>query len=169
MKIFQGRLIIPIFILLSGVFLQSCKNDSPKAAAEKFLNNLNHMNYDAAKTVATEETINMLDMLAQFSSMMPDSVKEEARKVTVFIKEEKILTDSTAYVIYTTSENHTEQRLNLVKRSVDGGKEKKWLAQWSKMDQLPEENGTTDVQNGMHDYSDGNHTGQNNMDTVSAN
>lgn len=140
-----------VLFLMSSVVFTGCKTESPKATAEKFLNNLNHMDYEAAKTVATEETINMLDMLAQFSSMMPDSVKEAAKKITVTIKEEKLLSDTTAYVIYTTSENNTEQRLNLVKRS-SGDDKKRWLAQWSKMDQQQEDSGTTEIQNGMHDF-----------------
>lgn len=129
-------------MLMAAAVFTGCSSDSPKAAAEKFLNNLNHMDYEGAKTVATEETRNMLDMLAQFSSMMPDSVKEAAKKITVTINEEKILSDTTAYITYTTSENTTEQRLNLVKRSTSEKGDEKWLAQWSKAD---ETDGNADV------------------------
>lgn len=123
-----------------------CKSDSPKSTATKFLNDLYHMDYEGAKSVATDETKSMLDMLSQFSTMMPDSVKASAKKITVTIKDEKKLTDSTAEVTYTTSENKTEQKLNLVQRTIkEGGKEeKKWLAQWSKMDNSGQTNEPTE-------------------------
>src|SRR5690606_19108182 len=98
-----------------------------KAAADKFLTSLAHMDYEAAKTVSTEDTKKMLDLMAQFSSMMPDSVKTEAKKIKITVKDEKIEGDN-ATVTYTSSEdeNKTEHKLNLTK------KEGQWLVVWNK-------------------------------------
>lgn len=121
-------------IVLAALSFAGCKSDTPKATAEKFLNDFYHMDYDGAKTVSTDETKSMLEMLSQFSAMMPDSARTAAKKTTITIKEEKMLTDSTAEITYITSESAQEQKLNLVKRNTKekGKEEKKWLVQWDK-------------------------------------
>jgi GH25 family lysozyme M1 (1,4-beta-N-acetylmuramidase) len=121
-----------VFFSLVAVFalaisLVSCSSNSPKASAEKFVNGLTHMDYEAAKSVSTEDTKKMLEMMQQLTAMMPDSVKENAKKAKVNIGKEEINGDK-ATVTYTTSENPTEQKLNLVKQNG------KWLVQWSKND-----------------------------------
>ena len=89
------------------------------------------MDYEAAKSVSTDETKKSLDLYAQFSTMMPDSIKNEAKKIKVVIKDEKIEGDK-ATVTYTTSEdgNKQERKLDLVK------KENKWLVAWNKEDMM---------------------------------
>ena len=114
-------------VCLLAISLVSCSSNSPKASAEKFLNNLYHMDYKEAKTVATEDTKKILDMMEQFSSMMPDSAKDNAKKIKVTIKDEKIDGDK-AIVTYTTSESTTEQKVDLVKENG------KWLVKYSKQD-----------------------------------
>ncbi|MCD6064102.1 MAG: hypothetical protein K0R82_2013 [Flavipsychrobacter sp.] len=128
-----------------AIALTSCNTNSPKAAADKFLTNLYHMDYEAAKEVATEDTKKMLDMMAQFSSMMPDSTKESAKKIKVDIKDVKEEGDK-ATVIYTTSESAGDQKIDLVKQNG------KWLVQYNKQDtggdmteQPMEEPGMTDT------------------------
>ena len=56
-----------VFVL--AVAVTSCSSNSPKAAADKFLTNLYHMNYKEAKEVATEDTKKMLEMMESFSAM----------------------------------------------------------------------------------------------------
>jgi hypothetical protein len=107
--------------------LVSCNNNSAKSTAETFLNGLYHYDYEAAKSVSTEETKKMVDLMAQFSAMMPDSVKQDAKKVKVDIKDVKEEGDK-ATVSYTLSDDPAERKLNLVKQ------DKKWLVQYSKMD-----------------------------------
>lgn len=114
-------------VCLIAMSLVSCSSNSPKASAEKFLTNLYHMDYKEAKTVATEDTKKILDMMEQFSSMMPDSAKDNAKKIKVTIKDEKIDGDK-AVVTYTTSESTTEQKVDLVKENG------KWLVKYSKQD-----------------------------------
>lgn len=105
----------------------SCNNNSPKASADTFLNSLYHMDYAKAKTVSTEDTKKLLDMMEQFSSVLPDSSKESAKKIKVDIKDIKEEGDK-ATVTYATSENPNDQKLDMVKENG------KWLVKWSKQD-----------------------------------
>jgi hypothetical protein len=126
-------------VTLFAVSLISCNTNSPKSSADKFLTGLYHMDYEAAKSVSTEETKKMLDMMAQFSSMVPDSAKETAKKIKVDIKDVKEEGDK-AVVTYTTTEDPAEKKLNMVKQSG------KWLVQWSKQDTMGSEgNNNTDM------------------------
>ena len=118
--------------LFAVIGLVGCDSNSPEAAADKFMTGLLHYDYEAAKSVSTEETKKMVDLMAQFSAMMPDSMKKEAKKIKVNIKDSKE-EGETAVVTYTTSEDPAEKKMNLVKQ--DG----KWLVQYTKMD---EGNGT---------------------------
>src|SRR5690606_9619758 len=114
----MNKLVLSIIALLAvAITFTACNSNSPKAAADKFLTSLAHMDYEAAKTVSTEDTKKMLDLMAQFSSMMPDSVKTEAKKIKITIKDEKIEGDN-ATVTYTSSEdeNKNEHKLNLTKK-----------------------------------------------------
>lgn len=115
------------FVALIAVFAVSCSSNSPKAAAEKFLNSFFHMEYKEAKEVSTEETKKVLDMIEQFSTMMPDSSKQSAKKIKIEIKDVKEEGDK-ATVTYTTSESTQEQKLTMVKQNG------KWLANYSKQD-----------------------------------
>lgn len=122
------KLVLSFVALLAvAVTFTACNSNSPKASADKFLTSLAHMDYEAAKSVSTEETKKMLDLFSQFSSMMTDSMKAEAKKIKITVKDEKIEGDN-ATVTYTSSEdeNKTEHKLNLTKK--DG----KWLVVWNK-------------------------------------
>ena len=109
--------------------LASCGGgSSPKAAAEKFLNGLFHMNYADAKSVATEETKKQVEAMEQMGTLMGDKEKKEAGDIKVEVKEPVMENDSMATVEYTRSDNPTPMTLKMVKRNGN------WLAQWSKMD-----------------------------------
>ena len=102
----------------------------PKANAKKFLEGLYHMDYAAAKEVATEKTKEQLVQHEQMMSMMQQGGKEEAKKIKVDIKDPKVEGDN-ATVEYSTSNDPSVKTLRMVK--VDG----KWLAEWSKMESAP--------------------------------
>ncbi|RYD58618.1 MAG: DUF4878 domain-containing protein [Sphingobacteriales bacterium] len=114
-------------VVLLAIGLVSCNTNTPKATADKFLNSFYHMDYKEAKTVSTEETKKMLEMIEQFATMMPDSARENAKKVKINIKDVKEEGDK-ATVVYTTSENTSESKLDLIKQ------EGKWLVQFNKQD-----------------------------------
>ncbi len=114
-------------ICVLAISITSCSNNSPKASADKFLTSLYHMEYDKAKEVATDDTKKLLDMMEQFSSVLPDSSKANAQKIKVEIKDVKEEGDK-AVVTYVTSESPNEQKLDMVKQNG------KWLVQWSKQD-----------------------------------
>jgi len=124
-------------VLVFAISMVSCNSNSPKASADKFLTGLLHYDYEAAKSVSTEETKKMIDLMAQFSAMMPDSVKQASKKIAVNIKDVKEEGDK-ATVTYTTSDDTQEKKLNLVKQ------DNKWLVQYSKMDNM-DESGNTDM------------------------
>jgi hypothetical protein len=121
-------------MFVMALTIVSCNNNSPKASADTFLNSLYHMDYAKAKTVSTEDTKKLLDMMEQFSSVLPDSSKESAKKIKVDIKDVKEEGDK-ATVTYVTSENPNEQKLDMVKENG------KWLVKWSKQDGAGAEGG----------------------------
>jgi len=114
-------------ICVLALAITSCNNDSPKAAADKFLTSLYHMEYAKAKEVATDDTKKLLDMMEQFSTYLPDSNKQSAQKIKIDIKDVKEEGDK-ATVTYITSESPNEQKLDMVKQNG------KWLVNWSKQD-----------------------------------
>lgn len=109
--------------------LVSCDSNSPKPIADKWLNGLYHLDYKSAKEVSTDDTKQLLETLEQFSTIYPDSVKEEMKKIKVDIKDVKEEGDK-ATVTYTTSDEPSEKTLNLVKQNG------KWLVKWTKQDQM---------------------------------
>lgn len=120
-------------IFVMAIVFVSCSSNSPKASADKFLTSFWHMDYEAAKTVATEDAKKQLDMMQQISAMIPDSAKQQAKKIKIDIKDVKEEGDN-ATVTYTVSnEEHKAddagmQTLKMVKQNG------KWLAAWSKND-----------------------------------
>ncbi len=126
-------------VMVIAISLISCNSNSPKASADKFLTGLYHYDYEAAKSVSTEETKKMIDLMAQFSAMMPDSMKQAAKKVQVNIKDVKEEGDK-ATATYTTSDDPAEKKINLIKQNG------KWLVQYSKMDSgMGGEGANTDI------------------------
>lgn len=122
MKKLLFLLSVPVVLAIG---LTACNSNSPKSTADKFLNNFYHMDYKEAKTVATDDTKKVLDMIEQFATMIPDSQKQNAKKIKIDIKDVKEEGDK-ATVVYTTSESKQDQKLDLVKQNG------KWLVKWSK-------------------------------------
>ncbi|MBS1645109.1 MAG: DUF4878 domain-containing protein [Bacteroidetes bacterium] len=115
-------------VMMLAMTLVSCGGGGPKANAEKFLNGFYHMDYAAAKEVATDDTKKQLESYESImGSMVQQSAKDEAKKLKIDIKEPKVNGEA-ATVEYTVSNDPSPKELKMVK--VNG----KWLAQWSKMD-----------------------------------
>jgi len=120
------------FTLSAGLI--SCNKNTPEASAEKFLNGFLHMDFEAAKSVSTEETKKFVGMMQQLSpAMVSDSVKNEAKKIKVKIIDSEIKGDK-AIVTFTTSESNAQQKLHLVKENGN------WLVESTKNDQFDMEN-----------------------------
>lgn len=134
-------------LCLMAVVFTSCGGGNPKATAEKFLTGLYHMDYEAAKSVSTEETKKQVDNYASMMNIGGEKGKTEAQNIKVNVKDPVVNGDN-ATVEYTVSgagnDDNIPHTLRLVK--VKG----KWLAEWSKndmfggmgtegMDQLPAE------------------------------
>jgi hypothetical protein len=121
----KSLLSIVAFALISLSVVSCGSKSDPKSVAQNFLNALTKMDYEGAKKYGTPETGSMLDMLASFSSMTTDSMKNTAKNVKVEILSVKENGDK-CDVTYKNSEKTEEQVLNLVKK--DG----KWLVNMSK-------------------------------------
>ncbi len=117
---------ILFLILISCTFyFSSCQNNSPKFVAEHFLTAISHANLEEAKKYCDSNTKELLDQ-ANYLNMVPDSVKKEAQKLKIFIKDVKE-NGNTALVSYTTSKLEEQQFITLVKE------DDKWLVQLDKM------------------------------------
>lgn len=116
-----------VALLFCAVAFVACNSNSPKATADKFLTGLHHGDYEAAKSVSTEETQKMVDMFSQFAQIITDSAKAESKKIKVNIIDEKVDGDK-ATVTYKLSNENVEKKLDLIK------KDDKWLVVWNKMD-----------------------------------
>jgi len=114
-------------VLAFGMASCGSKSD-PKEVALNYLNALKSMDYEGAKKFSTPETGKMLDMLASFSGMMPDSMKEQAKSIKVEIKDAKEEGEKCTVTFTSSDKPENEEKLNLVKK--DG----KWLVDMGKDD-----------------------------------
>lgn len=124
------RLILSAAALMT-VMVTSCKKDTPKEAASAWLTSFYHMDYEGAKKFSTEDTKNMLSLFAEFSKAAAgsDSMRAEARKLTVKVKDVKQEKDK-ATATYTVSDHPDKvEFLYLVNQNGH------WLVQYSKRDQ----------------------------------
>ncbi len=147
------KILISFFALILIVATtESCNKGGAKDVATKWLTSFYHIDYDAAKDLSTEDTKNLIASLQQFTSMIPDSVKNDRKKVNVNVKDVKEKGD-TAVATYTTSDSpDKDQNITLVK--VKG----KWLVEFSKNDQMsgagdvaPDQSGGGDSTGAMTD------------------
>lgn len=114
-------------LLLTTLFLASCRERTPEQVAEAFANAFHNMDYKTARSLATESSAKQLDVLAQMASSLPESEKENAKKVIITMGDGTITGDKAVY-FYTPSDNPVPQKVKLVK--VKG----KWLVEWNKND-----------------------------------
>lgn len=123
MKIILYRLSLLVCLALFA----GCNKNTPKEVARTWLTSFNHMEFEQAMKVSTNETRNLLSSLNELTSGVSDSGKTEVKKITVEIKDVKEDGDK-AVVTYKSSDNPTEQKLNLVKQN------DKWLVMFTKTD-----------------------------------
>jgi hypothetical protein len=126
MKQFRILLVCALF-----VGLYSCSNNDPKYVAEKFLTSVARADLDEAKKYCDSGTVELLDQ-ANYINMVPDSVKEEGRKLKINIEDLKENGDK-AVVTYTTSKLAEKQLITLVKQNG------KWLVQLDKAQQFEDD------------------------------
>ena len=121
-----------IFVALYlSISFASCSSNSPKVVAEKFLLSVARADLDEAKKLCDSNTRELLDQ-ANYLTMVPDSVKEEGRKLKITIVDVKENGDK-AVVTYKTSKLDENQIITLVKVN------NKWLVQLDKMQEYEEE------------------------------
>ncbi|OSZ82127.1 hypothetical protein CAP35_02335 [Chitinophagaceae bacterium IBVUCB1] len=127
-KAFSG---IVAAIVLSLV-LTACNNNAPEPVAKKFLNSFWQMNYKEAKTVSTEATKQLIELLETTSARVPDSVFKKAKSISIEITKVEENGDK-AVVHYKKSDDNDSHVLNLVKQN------DKWLANLTKNDDIFQE------------------------------
>ena len=126
MRKFLGTLLV---MLLVQSLLSGCSSSAPKEVAQNWLTSFYRMDFDAAKKLSTEDAKKMLSTFEILSPDQTDSFKKELKKVTVKVKNVRVLGDSVAVATYVMTDiPDKEERLNLVKQSG------KWLVQYSKSD-----------------------------------
>lgn len=115
-------------IAVLSILVASCTKNTPKDVAKEWLTNFYHQDYEAAKKLSTEPTKAMMTTLQGFTRVLPDSIKQKAKAVSINIlsvKEE----GNTATVTFNTTDDPKEQPpLKLVKQN------DKWLVQFTKAD-----------------------------------
>jgi|GEM_PF-1223801 len=122
-KNFIGILLVSAF---SFVFA-GCGKNNAEGVAHTWLTAFHHMDADPAIKLSTPATRNLIETLSSLSGEIPEKTQKELDKITVTIKSVQEDRDK-AVVIYTTSDNPVERKLNLVRQS------DKWLVAFTKAD-----------------------------------
>lgn len=79
----KKHLLLAVAAVLS-VFVFSCTDsgNGPEKTAQAFLDAVDARNFDKAKELSTAESQKMIDMIAGFAEMAPDTMEVEAKKVS---------------------------------------------------------------------------------------
>ena len=128
-----------LLFFFAAFMVAGCSKNTPKEVAYNWLTAFDHLDFDAAKKLSTNDTKNLLTSLQQLTEKVNDSNKKELKKVTVTIKDVKENGDK-ATVTYTSSDNPTkEQILPLVKQGNN------WLVLYTKVDLMADMPGGDDA------------------------
>ncbi|MCC6447660.1 MAG: DUF4878 domain-containing protein [Chitinophagaceae bacterium] len=111
-------------VTITATMVSCGSKETPKDVAINFTKELNALNYDGAKKFGTPETVKFLDMLASFSSMVPDSLKESSKNLKVEAVDEVINGDNAEVRIKNGDKG--DEKIHLVKTNG------KWLVNMSK-------------------------------------
>ncbi len=117
-----------VSLLLVGA--TACNKNNPEAVAKQFLNGFYKMEYEKARQVSTEQTVQLVNLMEQFSIQYPDSVKQNAKKKSIEIVEVKEEGDNATVTYIVSDEPGEQQKLKLVKQNG------KWLVSHSKQDDI---------------------------------
>lgn len=108
-------------VVLIATFMFSCGGGSssdPKAVAEDFLKALATQDYDSAKELGTEQTVQMLSMIEGMISMMPKDQVEKDKENIKTLKMGEVKIDGDNAVVYYDTAKESGQKIELKK--VDG-------------------------------------------------
>lgn len=118
------------FALVLSVVMFGCSGDSPEKAAQAFLDAVNAKDFEKAKTLSTEDSHKMIDLIASFAA----AGEEEEAEVKKVVVKKCTVTDDKAVCDYCCDAEGKETQINLKK--VD----EKWLADMSKETLFGDEN-----------------------------
>lgn len=121
-----------VSVIALAVVLTGCNSNAPEPVAKKFLTSFWQMNYKEAKTVSTDATKQLIELLETTSARVPDSVIKKAKSINIEITKVEE-NGNNAVVHYKKSDDDISYRLNMVK------KDDKWLANLTKNDDMFQE------------------------------
>lgn len=107
------------FVLVFSAFMFACggSSDDPQAVAKDFLTALADQDYDAAKKLGTENTVQMLTMIESMADMAPEGEDMDMGADMDAIEWGETEVDGDSAVVHYKAEDK-EEKLDLVK--VDG-------------------------------------------------
>ncbi len=106
------------FVLVFSAFMFSCgggSSDNPQAVAEEFLTALNDQDYDKAKELGTESTVQMLTMIESMAGMAPEGEDLDMGADMDSIEWGDVEIDGDEAVVHYTLEG-SKEKMDLVKQ-----------------------------------------------------
>lgn len=126
--------VLSVSLLLLALTFAGCQRRSdPKEISIKFLTAIQKANYAEAKNYATDDSKAMLDALASFQKMLPESSQEKIKNEKFVIRDVQVM-DSFAVVTYASDIDTVGKILKLKKEHND------WRVAFTKETILPELN-----------------------------
>jgi hypothetical protein len=106
-----------LILSISIVIISSCKTTTsdPSTVAIAFSKALNNSDYTKAKEYCTPESATFIDMIASFSTNVPDSVKNKYTKLKLDVVGKPTIDGNKAVVVIKESNNPDNKTINLVK------------------------------------------------------
>ena len=134
-------------VVIAAVTLVSCSKNTPKDVAKEWLTDFFHQDFDAAKKLSTDNTKDLINTLQGFTGAMADSVKQNAKKITVVIKDVKEEGDKATVTFYASDQPTKDEVIHLEKHN------DKWQVQFSKMDWIGGSEAKPDANNNNNGVS----------------
>ena len=108
-------------VLVFSAFMFSCgggSGDNPADVAKDFLVALAEQDYDAAKDLGTEETVQLISMIEGMAAMIPMEEVEADKENIKSIKMGEVEIDGDNAVVYYGTDKKSDEKIDLQK--VDG-------------------------------------------------
>lgn len=124
-------------MLPAALLLASCQHSEqadPAKTALAFLSAIQKSDYKQAQQYATSDSKSMLEALAAFQNMLPDTSQKRFQTQQFQVRQVALQTDSLAVVTYVSNIDSTEKTLKL--RKEDG----QWKVAFTKENVLPDLN-----------------------------
>ena len=108
-------------VLVFSAFMFSCgggSSDNPADVAKDFLTALAEQDYDTAKDLGTEETVQLITMIEGMAAMIPMEEAEADKENIKSLKMGEVEIDGDNAVVYYGTDKNSDEKIDLQK--VDG-------------------------------------------------